>query len=177
MKIMKILSLILKKIKIDNTEKPKIPLDNSKAKVKENNSLNLNKSNTASKNPSQELKECAKVNTSIIEIKQQKSKLSNEKNKSSGKCEISKNYVQNVNLKKYYYFYAIINEEYYKKIQISLKNPNENIIPDSIVHYDYSDNFCDKKGKKQQFFTGKIKSKITFIKKNKITFMYRFNQK
>ena len=148
MKIMKILSLILKKIKSDNAEKPKIPLDNSKAKLKENNSLNLNKSNTASKNPSQELKECAKVNTSIIEIKQQKSKLSNEKNKSSGKCEISKNYVQNVNLKKYYYFYAIINEEYYKKIQISLKNPNENIIPDSIAHYDYSDNFCDKKGKK-----------------------------
>ena len=61
------------------------------------------------RNPSQELKECAKVNTSIIEIKQQKSKLSNEKNKSSGKCEISKNYMQNVNLKKYNYFYAIIN--------------------------------------------------------------------
>ena len=47
--------------------------------------------------------------------------------------------MQNVNLKKYYYFYAIINEEYYKKIQISLKNPNENIIPDSIAHYDYYD--------------------------------------
>ena len=31
------------------------------------------------------------------------------KNKSSGKCEISKNYMQNVNLKKYNYFYAIIN--------------------------------------------------------------------
>jgi hypothetical protein len=105
---------IKKKIKSDNAEKPKIPLDNSKGKVKENNSLNLNKSNTASKNPSQELKECAKVNTSIIEIKQQKSKLSNEKNKSSGKCEISKNYMQNVNLKKYNYFYAIINEDYYK---------------------------------------------------------------
>ena len=56
--------------------------------------------------------------------------------------------MQNVNLKKYNYFYAIIKEEYYNKIQISLKNPNENIIPDSIVHYDYSDNFCDKKGKK-----------------------------
>ena len=43
MKIMKILSLILKKkIKSDNAEKPKIPLDNSKAKVKENNNLNLN---------------------------------------------------------------------------------------------------------------------------------------
>ena len=139
---------IKKKIKSDNAEKPKILLDNSKAKVKESNSLNLNKSNTASKNPSHELKEYAKVNTSIIEIKQQKSKLSNEKNKSSGKCEISKNYVQNVNLKKYYYFYAVINEEYFKKIQISLKNPNENIIPDSIAHYDYSDNFCDKKGKK-----------------------------
>jgi hypothetical protein len=64
--------------------------------VKKNNSLDHNKSNTASKNPSQELKEYAKVNTSIIEIKQQKSKLSNEKNKSSGKCEISKNYMQNV---------------------------------------------------------------------------------
>ena len=35
----------------------------------------------------------------------------------------------------------------------------------SIVHYDYSDNFYDRKGKKQQFFTGKIKSKIMFIKK------------
>ena len=72
---------IKEKIKSDNAEKPKIPLDNLKAKVKENNSLNHNKSNTAFKNPSQELKECAKVNTSIIEIKQQKSKLFNEKNK------------------------------------------------------------------------------------------------
>ena len=46
--------------------------------MKKNNSLDHNKSNTASKNPSQELKEYAKVNTSIIEIKQQKSKLFNE---------------------------------------------------------------------------------------------------
>ena len=55
---------------------------------------------------------------------------------------------QKLYAKCYNYFYAIINEEYCKKIQISLKNANENIIPDSIAHYDYSDNFCDKKGKK-----------------------------
>ena len=34
----------------------------------------------------------------------------------------------------------------------------------SIVHYDYSDNFYDKKGNKQLFFIDKIKNNIMFIK-------------
>ena len=112
-----------------------------------------------------------KQTTEIIQkgIKQENiyeiSEISDKKkyrNKSQGKYVVNKIIFQNVNNKKYYFCYAIINKNYYKKIEFTIKDNNNNYIKNQLIKYD-SYKFNEEIGKKFFFFKDKIEREIIFL--------------
>ena len=93
------------------------------------------------------------------------SEISNKKkyrNKSQGKYVINKKILPNVNNKKYYFCYAIINKNYYNKIEFNIKEDKNNHINNQLTKLD-SYKFNEEIGKKFFFFKDKIERVIIFL--------------
>ena len=93
------------------------------------------------------------------------SEISNKKkyrNKSQGKYVINKKILPNVNNKKYYFCYAIINKNYYNKIEFNIKEDKNNHINNQLTKFD-SYKFNEEIGKKFFFFKDKIERVIIFL--------------
>ena len=129
----------------------------NKLKIDENSSKDENKIGIPKRQT--QIKSLKQENAHEISKNNDKKKY---RNKSQEKYVVNKKILPNVNNKKYYFCYGIINKNYYKKIEFTIKDNKNNHIDNDLIKYD-SYKFNEEIGKKFFFFKDKIEREIIFL--------------